>query len=351
MKRRSVCSRVVVVVLGSVLCTTFASAKRKDDVVVMKNGDRFTGEIKQLKYGELSFKASYMRASVALNWEDVKTIESKDAFIVSLLDGTRLTGVIGTTENGAEKETAVRVRHDGLSSNISPSRVVAIEQAEQSFLHQLTGSIDFGFSFANGNQSADYTTAVNVGYRARRDEYSLNASSDLNRNDEESTARHALTALHLHIFRERWFTAEIADFLHSERQELSLRSTLGGGFGRILYQTDHTRFATVGGMAYTHEQYSRNAPGTQERSNAEALAGVTFSTFRFKTLGISSNLIVYPSVNDPGRVRVVTNGDLKIELIRNLYWKFHAYENFDNKPPVNAPRNDLGASSSLGWTF
>jgi hypothetical protein len=104
-------------------------------------------------------------------------------------------------------------------------------------------------------------------------------------------------------------------------------------------------------MAYTHEQYSRNAPGTQERSNAEALAGVTFSTFRFKTLGISSNLIVYPSVNDPGRVRVVTNGDLKIELIRNLYWKFHAYENFDNKPPVNAPRNDLGASSSLGWTF
>jgi hypothetical protein len=32
-------------------------AKRKDDVVIMKNGDRFTGEIKALQYGELIVKA------------------------------------------------------------------------------------------------------------------------------------------------------------------------------------------------------------------------------------------------------------------------------------------------------
>jgi hypothetical protein len=29
-------------------------AKRKDDVVVMQNGDTFTGEIKRLQHGELS---------------------------------------------------------------------------------------------------------------------------------------------------------------------------------------------------------------------------------------------------------------------------------------------------------
>jgi hypothetical protein len=56
-------------------------------------------------------------------------------------------------------------------------------------------------------------------------------------------------------------------------------------------------------------------------------------------------------MSDPGRYRVSTEGDLKIELVNNLYWKFRVYENFDNKPPVNAPRNDVGVSSSLGWSF
>jgi hypothetical protein len=43
-------------------------AKRKDDVVVMKNGDCFTGEIKGLQQGELIFKSSYMKDSVRLDW-------------------------------------------------------------------------------------------------------------------------------------------------------------------------------------------------------------------------------------------------------------------------------------------
>src|SRR5580700_556224 len=44
-------------------------AKRRDDVVVMKNGDRLTGEIKGLQHGELSFKAQYMTGSVRLDWK------------------------------------------------------------------------------------------------------------------------------------------------------------------------------------------------------------------------------------------------------------------------------------------
>ena len=30
---------------------------------------------------------------------------------------------------------------------------------------------------------------------------------------------------------------------------------------------------------------------------------------------------------------------------------FHLYENFDNKPPIIANKNDLGVSTSLGWNF
>ena len=40
------------------------SARRNDDVVILKNGDRLTGEIKRLQRGELSLYASYMTEAV-----------------------------------------------------------------------------------------------------------------------------------------------------------------------------------------------------------------------------------------------------------------------------------------------
>jgi putative salt-induced outer membrane protein YdiY len=343
--------RAAVLVICLCVCAQPLAAKRKDDVVVMKNGDRFTGEIKQLAGGELQFKATYMSASVDLNWQDVDRIESKDAFIVGLVDGSRIYGLLEMPSQREKEEGVVRIKDGGSVSTISHSEVVEIEQTEKSFLRQLRGSVDLGLSYASGNQSADYYTAVAIAYRTRKDEYSVNATSDFSRNNAESTARHTLTLEQQHMLAEKWFTIGIADFLNSRQQELSLRSTFGGGLGRRLFQSEHTRLAIIGGAAYTHETYSPHAVGPKERSNAEAFAGLRFYTFRFRTLTMGASTSIYPSMNDPGRVRFVTNGDLKIELVRNLYWKFHAYENFDNRPPVNAPRNDFGTSSSLGWSF
>ena len=65
------------------LVVSLAIAKRKDDVVVMNNGDTFTGEIKELQYGELVFKSDYMKDSVRLDWKRVRSLRSQDNFIVA----------------------------------------------------------------------------------------------------------------------------------------------------------------------------------------------------------------------------------------------------------------------------
>jgi len=51
---------IVLVLVTAVGCAAPARAKSKDDVVILKNGDRLTGGIKGLSRGELKFKASYM---------------------------------------------------------------------------------------------------------------------------------------------------------------------------------------------------------------------------------------------------------------------------------------------------
>jgi hypothetical protein len=62
--------------------------------------------------------------------------------------------------------------------------------------------------------------------------------------------------------------------------------------------------------------------------------GIFASKFAFKTLQFTGQAVVYPN-----------------ELVRNLYWKMSIYENYDTRPPVSAPKNDFGASTSVGWKF
>ena len=126
--------------------------------------------------------------------------------------------------------------------------------------------------------------------------------------------------------------------LKSDQQDLDLRSTYDGVFGRRLLQTDKTSLLAIGGAVYTHEQYFPQ-PGTEPmRNNSEGLFGLRFSTSRFKTLDVNSEAFLFPSFADLGRVRFSSQSNLQIEIVRNSYWNFQLGENYDSRPPVNAPK-------------
>ena len=342
---------VAVVALAlSFACPVFG--KRKDDVVGMKNGDKFSGEIKGLQHGELIFKSDYMKDSVHLDWQRVNTLESKDAYIVALSNGQRITGKIEVTENQGESKKEFRVVSDGVVIEVSQSEVITIDQHEASFMNQLTGSFDYGFGFASGNNSTNSTLGAAVAFNTTKNSISLATSSQFDSQaNAKNTNRFTFDAQYGRAITTNWIAAGLFGMLKSDQQDLNLRTTYGGGLGRRLVQTDQTKLLVIGGAAYSHEDYVPQ-PGTEPiLDNAEALLGVTFSTFRFKTLNLSSQNFVFPSLTDFGRVRLSSRANMRIELMRNFYWSFQFYENYDTSPPVKAPKNDLGVTTSIGWTF
>ncbi len=329
-----------------------AFAKRKDDVVTMMNGDTFTGEIKSLEYGELIFKSDYMKDSVHLDWKRVKALESHDTFIVGLSDGTRVTGFISKEQTASPSTEKFTVISEGTSVNVSPEKVIAIGQRERSFWNQLTGSINYGFSFASGNTSTNSSLGADVGFRTTKNTVQLATTSEFDsQKNASNTTRFTFDSQYARKLDERWLAVGLFSLLQSNQQDLKLRSTYGGGIGRKLVQTDRTAFTVLGGAAYSHESYVPQPNLEPTRNNAESLLGITFSTFRFKTLNINSQTLFFPSLSDPGRFRISSQSYLRIELIRNFYWNFQVYENYDTRPPVNAPKNDLGITTSVGWTF
>jgi putative salt-induced outer membrane protein YdiY len=326
--------------------------KRKDDAVVMKNGDTFSGEIKALEYGELVFKSDYMKDSVHLDWKEVRTLQSKDTFIVGLSDGTRVTGFIGKETTPGDGAKDFKIIAEGTAVEVAPSEVISIGQQEVSFWNQLTGSVNYGFSFASGNTSTDSSLGADVAFRTAKNTVQLATTSQFSSQaNAQNTNRFTFDSQYARTLTNRWLAAGLFSLLKSNQQDLELRSTYGGGIGRKLVQTDRTALTLLGGAAFSHESYVPQ-PGTEPiRNNVESLFGITFSTFRFKTLNLNSQTFLFPSLTDPGRLILSSQSNLRIELVRNFYWSLQLYENHDTRPPINAPKNDLGVTASLGWTF
>ena len=334
------------------LCACPLFGKRKDDVVIMTNGDKFTGEIKSLQYGELIFKSDYMKDSVHLDWKRVKTLQSKDTFIVSLTNGTRVTGLIGKELTSTDDDKDFKIVADGAAVEVATSEVIAIGQREASVLNQLTGSITYGFGFASGNKETNSSLGADVAFRTTKNSMELATTSQFgSQTNAKNTNRFTFDSQYGRLLTEKWLVAGLFSLLRSNQQDLTLRSTYGGAFGWKLVQTDRTSLTVLGGGAFNHESYLPQ-PGSQSvYNNAESLFGVTFSTFRFNTVNLRSQTLLFPSLSDPGRLRVSSQSGLRIELMRNFNWNFDLYENYDSRPPVTAPKNDLGITTSIGWTF
>src|SRR5262245_27494436 len=107
-------------------------AEDKTDVVVMNNGDRFIGELKQLEVGQLQFKASYMASSVNLDWAKVSQIESIRHFRVEFSDGGLFTGLINKVASAAGKDDFT-VKNGVNSVTRGFLEVVSVSPVEGSF--------------------------------------------------------------------------------------------------------------------------------------------------------------------------------------------------------------------------
>lgn len=343
------CWSIAVFVIALGASSTFA--KHNDDVVVLKNGDRLTGEIKGLQRGELRIKADYMVEAVRLDWARIERLESKSTFIVSLVDGQLFTNVIRLLPANSVELANFVVGTSGETFRVPQLDVIRIVPVEPGFFKRLEGSIDFGSSFTSGNDQYQTQLTATTTYRSGDHTYTASIDSAFSgQPDAKSTTRNQFTFDYRKQLTPRWFAGGIFDLLQSDQQSLKLRTSVGGLIGRNLLQTEHSRLSIFGGLVGTRENYFTSL-GTPNSTNADALAGVDFTTFRFKTVDIRSRVNLFPSLTTPGRMRLQATSDLHIKIVKDLYWGFHLYENFDSKPPVRADRNELGISTSLGWKF
>src|SRR5690242_13722177 len=99
--------------------TACVSKVNRHDTIIMKNGDKLTGEVKKLEQGVLYVQTDYFSGSVGVDWLQVERVESKATYQIVLSDGKRLTGTISKVEAERAPDKDFRVDAGGLDVPVS----------------------------------------------------------------------------------------------------------------------------------------------------------------------------------------------------------------------------------------
>jgi hypothetical protein len=326
-------------------------AREKTDVLVMKNGDRFTCQVKGLDEGVLYVSLDYAVQTISVQWSKVARLESKQLFIVRLQDGTVYRGTLKTGETHADQPVKIQIPEKDVE--IDTSQIVGVIETSENFWQRFNGLLNFGVIYSKGNQSTQYNFGSQAEYLRERWSAQANLNSTLSSSSGSSASTRNLLDLsgnHLLPWK-NYFYAGLGNFLQSSSQSIVLQTTIGGGLGRYLKNSNRAKISVIGGIAWQGTDYQPSKVPIGTQNLATALIATDVNLFKFNKTDLSLTATLFPGLSEPGRVRFNTNATYYIKLFSNLSWNFSFYGNWDNRPPVGFSGSDYGSSSGLSWTF
>ncbi|HVP50023.1 MAG TPA: DUF481 domain-containing protein [Candidatus Bathyarchaeia archaeon] len=328
--------------------------RESTDVIVMKNGDHLTGEIKGLNQGVLYISMNYILGTSEVQWSQVDHIESKQLFLVKTESGNVYTGALSTAEAAQARPMTIEVvESSSKQTAIERPKVVEMDQTSERFWQRFNGEINSGISYTKGNQTTQYSLSSNVSYPRER----WSAAVSYNSNLSTSTGVAATTRNQVNLTGQRllrwnnWFYAGTAGFLQSSEQDINLQTSLGGGVGRLLSNTNHAKIYVMGGFAWQRTQYAPNLAVSNPQEVFTGMVGAGARLFRFNKTTLDTTLTLLPAITEPGRLYTSLNATYYIKITGSFSWNVSFYGNWDNQPPPTFSGSDYGTSSGLSITF
>jgi hypothetical protein len=315
-------------------------------VVVLRNGDRLTGEVVQLERGRLEFKTDDA-GTLYLEWDKLSSVVASRQVEVVTSDGDRFLGSLG---RAADRSIAVVTAEGEVA--LPMSDVTLIRPIGRSFWRRLDGSFDAGFSYTRSSGVAQLNVSSDTVIRKPAFQGRLTASLTQTRTDDESGRddRGTLEISYLRYPWQRWFILAAGRFETNESLGLTLRSQVAGAAGPRLINSNRAQLVVGAGLAVNDER----GVDVEPTQNSEALFTFEWSFFTYdrpKT-NLDLSLQYYPSLSNPGRQRVQLDAGVKREFWKDLFLALTLYNTYDNRPPNPAANsNDVGVVMSVGWTY
>jgi hypothetical protein len=330
------------------------AAREKSDVIIMKNGDHVTCEIKGLSANTLYISVDYILNTLSVDWSKVDHVESKQLFIIKTQDGLVYSGKLATPKSAGERPIKIQVLEPSdMKVELDKAQIIQMDETATGVWQRFNGDIGFGVIYNKGNQATQYNLNSAVNYPRERWAASANYSSTLSSSTGTSPAtRNELNLGLQHLMRwNNWYYGGIADFLQSTAQGIQLETSIGAGIGRYLKNDNHAKISVFGGAAWQRINYQQKILPAATQNVAAALVGSEANLFYFNKTNLTISAYLLPALSEPGRVHFNLNTSYYVKFWKNLTWNISLYGNWDSRPPAGFSSSDYGTSSGLSWSF
>ena len=324
-------------------------AAPKTDIVVFRNGDRLTGEVKSLERGMLSFKTD-ATGTISIEWDKVASLQTDQYLQVDLSDGRRHFG----RASQAQPEGKLKLRV-GSGSNIREvqlAEVVGIAPIEQGgFFDRLDGYVTAGYDYTKSSGVQQITYTGGLSSRDEKRQWAIDSSfTFISQSGQDDSNRYNIGAYNRRFLEDRWFVQGFGSFDGNDELGIDLRTTLGAAYGRFLRQDQKNDWAAYAGLAVTRENFSEQP--TSE--SVEGVLGTQYWFFHYNAPEASLDAILnlFPSLTESGRVRAEGQLNARYELVSDLFFQLSLYGSYDSEPGAGAEsKSDYGVTTSLGYSF
>jgi hypothetical protein len=340
-------ARIRSATLAAAIFAAAASAfAQKDDVIVLVNGDRVTGEIKTYYEGRLTVDTSHS-SWIKVKWSLIESITSDKQFDVETTDGVHHYGTLAPSDPPGQ----LTIVSGPQTVTVGFFDVFGLTPVYQTFWKRWEGSLDFGFNYTQSNDLIQLNFAFDGVYRMRESQFVVGLSAFFSRQDDVTAASRGSFGLAYDRFLGTdWVAEALVGLDRNVQLGLDLRETVGVAAGRYLVRTNQASLIVLVGFTGNHEI---PVEGT-DTDSAEAAVGGRYSYFMYDypKLTLSTNLGVYPSLTISGRVRVEFLASVKREIVSDFYLSLSIFDSFDSRDPTTlTPKNDWGPTVSIGWKF
>lgn len=331
------------------LCCFPAHAADRDntDVIVLKNGDRVTGEILELEFGRLQLSTDDM-GTISIEWGAIASIDTRYTFDVERAGGRRYAGLIATSGDGE----SLLIADEGTEESVPLSAITRITELEAGFWRRVSGSMSVGFNYTKSTGIRTGSINISSAYQAETLKATLDIGSLETSSPDTETSRRENINSTVQFERERPSFLMLLNALErNDELGIDARLTSGAAIARYFRQDQDSEMLLLAGAVANQEWTEGQEDDTQQ--SLEAALGGQWRIFRFNDpeVSLSSALYLYPSLTESGRWRGNLDVSLRREIISDLFFDISLYESYDSDPPSGAETTDYGIVTSLGYKF
>lgn len=315
------------------------------DEVHLKNGDKITGEVLNMKDGKATIKTSYA-GEVGVKWSEIADMKTEKEISVLLSDDTLIKG----SPKGFEQDKMIIKTSKVVEPvTFAMADVKSINPPKEPPL-KIKSRANVGITITSGNTEKD-ATHLDGEFSARTEKNRYTAGGEFNRAEDSGTKSESNSLGYLkydHFISKKWFAYINALFENDKFKDLSLRSVLGVGTGYQVWETKITNLSLEAGINYVREDFTV----AEDDSYSSGRWAINYDRYFYnKAFQFFHFHEAFISIEDTDDLFIKSRTGIRVPLLEHFNATLQYNLNWDRSPSPGREKTDKVLMFTLGYQF